>query len=114
MPGNPWNEFLTQYRNSHPSLSMKEAMVQGAQAYRGGTKRKATVKRKSTAAQSVISKRDILVVVDFAQNITTNIAKAVREGDAVPTARTEAAIDALMEATSALNAAFSWPKSEDY
>ena len=40
--GNPWLAFLAKFRKSHPSLSMKAAMKQGAVAYRkakGGKKK---------------------------------------------------------------------------
>ena len=48
---NPWISFLASFRKSHPKLSMKLAMKQGAVAYRKqkgkGTKAKKTGKKKS-------------------------------------------------------------------
>jgi len=47
---NPWISFLASFRKSHPKLSMKAAMKQGAVAYRKqkgkGTKAKKTGKKK--------------------------------------------------------------------
>mgnify|MGYP003717917997 CR=1 FL=1 len=44
MAKNVWISFLAKYRKAHPKLSMKQAMKQGAVAYRaqkgGGTKKK--------------------------------------------------------------------------
>ena len=34
MAKNPWISFLASYRKSNPGLSMKQAMKQGARAYK--------------------------------------------------------------------------------
>ena len=49
---NPWLSFLASFRKSHPKLSMKAAMKQGAVAYRaqkgkGGKAKKKGRKKKS-------------------------------------------------------------------
>ena len=46
---NVWLTFLSQWRKSHPKVSMKQAMKQAAVDYRkkkGGTKKKKTKKKK--------------------------------------------------------------------
>ena len=46
---NPWIQFLASFRKSHPKLSMKAAMKQGAvewRAKKGTTKKKGKGKKK--------------------------------------------------------------------
>ena len=58
---NPWISFLASFRKSHPKLSMKAAMKQGAVAYRKqkGTKAKKTGKKKGRIVVILSSYRGV-------------------------------------------------------
>ena len=53
--GNPWISYLASFRKSHPKLSMKVAMKQGAVAYRSqkGKAGKKAVKAKRKGKKKV-------------------------------------------------------------
>ena len=43
---NPWIQFLAKYRKANPGLSMKQAMKQGARAYKSKSGKAAGKKKK--------------------------------------------------------------------